>query len=364
MPLARSVGPAIVVLYLLWASLAFNEISPNGYYNYLARGWIQGQLHIPLNPAEFKMDDMVLFEGKYYLYHGVGPCLFAFYPYRLLTKRDLPEPVAVFLFVALAYFLNLLTLHKLHPQPPPLYALALGLGSGIPFLLHRIWVYEVAIAFAWLTVSASLAWQAHQRHVLSGLCAGLLALSRPHLLILAPALDRRAWPWVFAGVTTAFAHNYLRFHSPFDFGLAHLIAGPGQQLPAFSPTHILPSLYLFLAEWPRLQSQFPFFFLHRDPPIPLPPNFFHENMLGALWLAPFVLARRPLWRWGLPALAVLIFLSSTGWVTERYLIDFLPLLVLASLAGSGPRRLSEILICLSLLLNVLLHLQGPYNHLH
>ncbi len=364
MPLLRSFAVGFVLLYFLWASLAFNEISPNGYYNYLARGWSQGHLHIALNPAEFEMHDMVLFEGKYFLYHGAGPCLFAFYPYRLLTKRDLPEPVAVFFFVGAAYLFNVFTLHKLRPHPPLWHLCAVGLGSGIPFLLHRIWVYEVAIAFAWLTVSASLFLHVHKRHSLSGLIAGLLALSRPHLLIFSFLLDRRAWPWVSGGIITALTHNYLRFHSPFDFGLAYLVAGPGQQLPAFSLAHILPSLYLFLAEWPRLQTHFPFFFLHREPPISIPPRFFHENMLGAVWLAPYVFVRRPVWRWALPALSVLLFLSTTGWVSERYLIDFLPLLVLASLAGSGPQRLSEILMGVSILLNILLHLQGPYNHLH
>ncbi len=358
----RRLAPIFVLAYFLWASLAFNELSPNGYYNYLARGWAQGQLNIPLNPQEFEMHDMVLFEGKYYLYHGAAPCLFAFYPYRALTGRDLPEPIAVFVFVSIAYLLNLLTLKKLNPNPPLLHIFAIGLASGIPFLLHRIWVYEVALSFAWLTVSATLALHVCRKHALSGLVAGLLALSRPHLLLLAPFLHRSAWPWLSAGLLASAVHNQLRFQNPFDFGLAHLLAGPGQQIPGFSPAHILPSLYLFLLETPRLQSHIPFFLLHREPPLALPPNFFHENISGALWLSPFLLARLPLWRWAIAALAVLLFLCTTGWVTQRYLIDFLPLLVLASLAGRGPVRLTQVLICFALIANLLLHLQGPYNH--
>lgn len=366
-----------VCAYYLWASLRFNEISPNGYYNYLARGWQAGHLYVPIEvhpkllaeanpynpylPDDIKVHDMALFQGHYYLYHGPAPALFAFYPYRVLTGKDLPEPIAVFLFVSIAFLANCFTLSRLNPGASPWLYAVLGLANAIPFLLHRIWVYEVAIAFGQATLSVALALHAAQRMRLTGLALGLLMLSRPHLLLAAPFTNRAAWPMIPIGIVLAAAHNYLRFGSPFDFGLAYLIAGPHQQVPAFSATFILPSLYLFLLEPPHWQTAFPVLALHNQPPIQLPPLFFHENMVGAFWLAPFVLFRKPIGKLALPALAILCFLSITGWVTERYLVDFLPLLVLASLAAKKPPAWQFPLFAIGVLVNLLLHFQGPYN---
>lgn len=362
--------------YYLWAALRFNAPTPNGYYNYLARGWAEGHLHVPIDPDprllaqanpydpnlpdEIKVHDMVLYQGRYYLYHGPA-ALIAFLPYRLATGKDLGEPIAVFLFVSIAFLANAATLYRRNPAASPLLYATLGLANAVPFLLHRIWVYEVAIACAYATVSVAIALNAAGHFRPAGFCLGLLALSRPHLLLVAPFLNPRSWLTVPIGLTLAALHNYLRFGNPLDFGLGHLIAGPNQQTPAFSIQFLLPSLYLFLLEPPRWLPQFPFLAVHAQPPIPLPPLFFHENMMGALWCAPFLLFRKPVWRLALPALAVLAFLSTTGWVTERYLIDFLPLLVLASLATQPTPRWQIPLFVLAIAANLLLHLQGPYN---
>jgi len=366
-----------VCAYYLWAATRFNELSPNGYYNYLARGWASGHLHVPIEvhpkllaesnpydpnlPDEIKMHDMALYQGRYYLYHGPAPVLFVFYPYRVLTGKDLPEPIAVFLFVSIAFLANCFTLSRLNPVSSPWLYAVLGLANAIPFLLHRIWVYEVAIACGQATLSVALALHAAQRFRLTGLALGLLILSRPHLLLAAAFTNRKAWPTIPIGLAFAAAHNALRFGNPFDFGLTYLIAGPNQQVPAFSASVILPSLYLFLIEPPHWQTAFPFLTLHNQPPIHLPPLFFHENMVGAWWLAPFLIFKKPVWKLALPALAILGFLCITGWVTERYLVDFLPLLVLASLAAKKPPAWQYPLMALGIVVNLLLHIQGPYN---
>lgn len=153
---ARWSAIAIVPAYFLWACLQFNPISPNGVYNYLARGWASGTLHVPISPDprllaasdpydpqlpdEWKFHDLVLFDGRYYVYHGAAPAVLLFYPYLRLTGKDLPETLAVFVFVSLGFLANAFTLRRLRPETPAWHFLVLGLSSSIPFLLHRIWV--------------------------------------------------------------------------------------------------------------------------------------------------------------------------------------------------------------------------------
>src|SRR5262245_52111027 len=103
--------------YYLWAVRATgnrfywkNELP--GYYNHLGRAFAKGQLHLPLEPpqellnlpnpwdatanAPYRLHDVALYNGRYYLYHGAGPAIMMFAPWRLLTGYDLPENFAVF----------------------------------------------------------------------------------------------------------------------------------------------------------------------------------------------------------------------------------------------------------------------------
>lgn len=372
---------AIIVIaicgYYFWASQRFTAPSPNGYYNYLARGWAEGHLYVPIAPDprllaqpnpydpnlpdEIKVHDMALYKGRYYLYHGAGPALAAFYPYRILTGKDLPENIAVFLFAAIAFLANSYTLLYLKPATTPLQIAALGLANGMPFLLHRIFVYEVTIAFGQTTLAVAIALLIRNHHRWGGFVLGLLALSRPHLLLAALFANPRSWLTIPIGLFIAATYNQLRFDSPFEFGLRYLISGPGQQQPSFQLAWLLPSLYLFLLEPPTWLSEFPFIAIPRNATSIIPPHLFHENIMGALWLSPFLLTQRPLWRLAMPAFAILAFLCGTGWVTQRYAVDFLPLLVLASLAAPTTARLQAPLVVAAIAMNLLAHIQGPYN---
>lgn len=367
----------LVIAYYLWAALAFNPITPNGYYNYLARGWQSGHLYTPIEvnpkllalanpydpsvPDEIKVHDMALYKGHYFLYHGPAPALLTIYPYRMLTGKDLPEPVAVFLFASLGFVACAVALRKLNPQANSLHYLALGIANCVPFLLHRIWVYELAIISGCACLALGYCLSIFNRYNLAGVAMAFAILSRPHLALALPFFSPRVWPAASIGVFATLLHNYLRFDSPLEFGLRYLIAGPGQQTPNYSLQNLLPSLYLFWLEIPRLLGHFPFLAIHNLPPLNLPPNFFHENIMGAIWLSPFLLVSKPEWRAGLISLCLMLFLSSTGWVSQRYLVDFLPLLVLASLASKANFVLQAPLLILGIAVNLLLHIQGPYN---
>jgi hypothetical protein len=86
-----------------------------GYYNYLTRGFTEGHLYLPVEPDPRllalpdpldpnagndlpKLFDAVLYNRHYYLYHGVGPAVMLFLPWRLISGNDLPEGFALFVF--------------------------------------------------------------------------------------------------------------------------------------------------------------------------------------------------------------------------------------------------------------------------
>src|SRR6266851_4510593 len=109
----------LVGLYYRWGVRAAGEEFRwgqriDGYYDLLARGFAAGHLYLPsevsphllektdpYDPAiddSLKLFDAALYDGRYYLYHGAGPAVLLFLPWRILTGLDLPENYASFLF--------------------------------------------------------------------------------------------------------------------------------------------------------------------------------------------------------------------------------------------------------------------------
>src|SRR5436305_22773 len=86
------------------------------YYNLLIDGFLDGQLAMKVDvpeallklpdpydprtrPAGLALHDASYFKGRYYLYFGVGPVVVLMLPFRLLSGTDLPQAVAVLIFV-------------------------------------------------------------------------------------------------------------------------------------------------------------------------------------------------------------------------------------------------------------------------
>src|SRR3979411_198352 len=91
-----AVVPFAIGCYYLWAVRAagnpfYWHYDLGGYYNYLGRAFAQGQLHLPIAPSvallalpnpwdpavpeSYRIQDMALFNRRYYLYHGAGPAV-------------------------------------------------------------------------------------------------------------------------------------------------------------------------------------------------------------------------------------------------------------------------------------------------
>jgi hypothetical protein len=408
-----------------------------GYYQLLGRAFASGQLSLPIKPqpellalanpqdnsvnGPYKLLDTVLYKHRYYLYHGPVPALLLFAPWYLITRHDLPENFAAFLLALGGYFfLSILLLQALpflsRPIPVSLLMLcllALGVGNSVPFLLHRVAVYEIAIACGYFCLSAGFyflfrglmdlshrtAWYA-----LAGLSLGLAIGCRPHLglaaaaafvLLLLCRFHRRdvlafAIPVIACGLAVA-AYNYARFGNPIEFGLRYQLADTPYQNIRLSAVNVVPGLYYMLLCPPDFVPEFPFFRLAWREPFDsstylLPPRYFLEPTGGLLGLCPIALlailaiflrkhALFPLLISMLAfATSCILFVATTGLTSQRFEIDFEPFLVfigcvaaceLIGMLRSRIRILASIALAVLLIYtmaaNVALAIQGPYD---
>jgi hypothetical protein len=366
----------------------------NGYYDLLGRAFAGGKPYLPIKPqpellalanpqdnrfnGPYKLLDTVLYQRRYYIYHGATPALLVFAPWYLLTRHDLPENFATFLFVLAAYvflsrlFLDVLAFASMRISGPLLMLclLALGIGQSAPFLLHRVKVYEVAIACGYFCTSAGFyflfRWLSAQRQralwaALSGLCFGLAIGSRPHLGLAAAAgfvlilvLSRRellafALPVIMCGLAIA-AYNYARFGDPLEFGLRYQLAETSYQNIRLSVVNEAPGLYYLLLCPPDLVAEFPFVRLAWRQPFDsdkntMPARYFLEPTAGILGVSPLGCLAIPLpffrKRFGagrgvfqfLLAICAfsagcILFIAATGLTSQRFEVDFAPFLVL------------------------------------
>lgn len=244
--------------------------------------------------------DHCLYNGKYYSYYGIGPVLFLFLPYHLLTGFYFPNSWAVMLFAVL----GILMLSKLFMQivkrwfpSLPLRFLLLGLvtlqaSCGIWFSLARPLFYELAISSGffclvtgvYLLVTSDLFHPERTRYFklfAASFFLGLAVLCRPTLAAYCAALlpaflygfwkirqEKKQW---LRYLLCAFAplggwaalqllYNYLRFDSFFDFGIQYSLTINDFTRSQFHPQFVIVGLFAFLFAAPALEPRFPFLF--------------------------------------------------------------------------------------------------------
>jgi hypothetical protein len=435
----------VVGSYYLWSVRAAGNrfywgYDLGGYYNYLGRAFAHGHLHLPIQPSRellalanpydpavpdsYKMQDMALFNGHYYLYHGAGPAVILFTPWRLLTGHDLPENFALFLLCfggflfSCGALLRIVALADAKPGPLLLTMMlvALGICQCVPYLLNRVFVYELAIGGGYFCLSGAMFFLAgsieSRRNVwwlaASGLMFGLAISCRPHLglagaialagLMVSQNRTRSSLvaflaPLILVGAAVA-AYNYQRFGNPFEFGIRYLLTGENQNRIKLAAGNVMPGLYFMLFcppdfspvfPWVRLALRNPF----NSPDSHFPAGYVIEPIVGALYCAPFVVGaffvvrasrlanvRTLLWIALASSAAVLLFLTATGFTTQRYEVDFLPLAVLAAVASFGiliarSRSIARaavtagfgVLVAYSVIANFALGIAGPYDEI-
>jgi hypothetical protein len=403
---------ALVFAFYLWtASSSGNPIrfsdGATDYFNLQADAYLDGDLRLPIEPgpellalpnpydpvanAPYRVHDLALYEGEYFLPWGPTPALTLFIPFRVLPFGDMPENLAVVLFAFAGLVFSLLTLRflvrRFFPATPRWIVLvagaALAFGNVAPFVLRRPAVYEVAIsagycfssAALYLLLSGALAARASPLRLgLGSLCLGLALGARPNLVVAGlglvavwlylvwrrRALGRlRAALLLFGPVTVCGAlllvHNYARFDKATEFGLTYQLAGVETRTKeTFEAGYVVPGLYFYLLAPARLSLDFPYVHLPPPPGYPgdVPAGYDGVEITGGvvptlpivLVLLPVaVLAARGRLQTGREVWAVIAGLALVGvaiiatlsWAlwgtTMRYEMDFASFLLLAAL---------------------------------
>lgn len=317
-------------------------------YTLLVEGFMKGQLSLdapvspellqspnPYDPAQRKpgtsIHDASLYNGRYYIYFGVVPAVVLLLPFRAVAGFGLPLGASIFVFCLLGYLAALLLFLRIRraffPRAGFLSTAAAGLALGFftfaPMLLRRHSTYELPIAsgacfalFALLFLFQSL-YGARWRLTalaLSSLCLGLAFGSRPIYILaplcLLPALwgwfrisrEARTWrpmlralaaavvPWCAVGGLLAL-YNYLRFGSPFEFGVSYILSGVYEaKVPHFGLGYLPYNLWAFLLTPPTVGPYFPFFGEGRIPVAAPPFHFTSDGICGVLPVLPIFAA--------------------------------------------------------------------------
>jgi|GEM_PF-1339338 len=391
----------LIALYLGSIVVPLEILPQNRYYNLLADSFLAGSLSLleqpspallaladPYDPAQngpYRLHDLTLYKGKYYLYHGVSPALLLFAPAKALLGVDVSQSHAVWLFlcgglIAATWALGILLRHS-QPASPRWLTLAgiaaLGLGNAGPFLLVRPDFYEVAIScgyflsmtFLALALSSVLMPTVHAGRWLAvaSLCAGLAVGSRPTYIVLGPILLAAAW-WharaqehppmsarflrTIAGIIAPYAicilailfFNYLRFDNPLEFGQRFQLQAMHPRTYIYFRLDTYPErLWRFLFTPGIVDQNFPWVHL------PLGTSF-GEPEIGGVFTAPLILlagiglallclkpfraslhldALRLAVIFGAGVLMVLL-LPVMAIPVIRYMVDFVGLLLLSS----------------------------------
>ena len=337
--------------------------------------------------------DVAYYNGRYYVYFGIVPCLLFQLPFEALTGiRDLP-PALPMILLAWLYILAVFgfvkqAARRWFPQASAaaylLTAAGAASGTQIYYLLHRPSVYEYAILCGAAFVLWAL-WQwlcaantpVNRRKALTfhlafgSLCMALVAGCRPQMVLFAALALPILWPRYItekrlctrrgAGEATAFIlpvvlvavglmwYNAARFGSPFDFGANYNLTSNDMTRRGFAVGRIAPAAVTFLAGIPGVQTVFPYLTATR-----MQTNYMGLTItelyyggafacLPLLWgLAALPLARRRLGsrrdlrtviRLVLVCTAALAVLDcQMAGMLYRYQSDWLPLLLAAALA--------------------------------
>jgi len=402
---------AIVGFSYVWTALqpsnswVISSKDPNGYYPIETAGFRSGHLYAEITPhpalvalkdpydpvanAPYRVHDMSLYKGHYYLYYGVTPVLVLFWPVVLLTGQYLSEPFAVALFCSAGVWTGmalLLAIRRRHFPRAPFAALLAGwlcLAWATPLTLLVIGpqFYQVPISCAIFLQALMLAAAYRSMHSparplawlgAAGLLFGLSVGARPNYLAgfvvllvpiafvargcaggptgrrpsMAKALLWTFTPAALCGVGLLW-YNWARFASVTEFGMHYQLAGERvSNLTAMSLRYLVPHTAFYLFNPGQWESYFPYF----SPQSGQPYGFLRYLPWTWLALAAFLppAAGEPGERAGRLAIAAalalafatnLAFLACFFGTTSRYPGDFANAALM--LAGVGALALGQ-----------------------
>lgn len=246
--------------------------------------------------------DVAYYQGRYYVYFGIVPCLLFQLPFEALTGvGDLPPSLPMillsWLFLLAAFGCIRQAAQRWFPRMSAavylLLCAGIGTGSQIYYLLLRPSIYEYAIlsgsAFVMLALwqwllAANQPVEKHGRILLhlsfGSLCMALVAGCRPQMVLFAVLCLPIFWQRYLRGkrlltrqgiaeaivfllpvVVVAIGlmwYNAARFGSPFDFGANYNLTSNDMTRRGFSVGRIAPAVLTFFFGIPGVQAVFPY----------------------------------------------------------------------------------------------------------
>lgn len=386
----------------------FPDITPQhyGFYNLMADAFEAGRLDLLIKPPEemlalenprdpeqnqkWRILDLSIYKGKYYLYFGPVPTLLLFLPLRWAGIGKISEPLAVAIFSYGIYlcglFIILYCIKKFIPQANRRLVVAsifsFAFSSAIPYNLRHPVVYELALTasafFALLGLAFLLrAWETGRFHkgflVAASFSLGLSVGCRPiylfaivFLFFLWLAFSIRKFEWKDS-LLTGFAmagpfiavliplgiYNYARFGSILQFGIDFQTnATLWNPIYAYRFAYIAPGIFLRAFCPPHFNDVFPFIHLRQFYPFELPEGYSLEEVsagfLATTPIIPLFLIAALVWNrkiekttiYAVSALFILfgcLFLVIESYMmfcnSMRYQSDFAPYITMGSLLG-------------------------------
>ncbi|HUI06605.1 MAG TPA: tetratricopeptide repeat protein [Verrucomicrobiae bacterium] len=329
--------------------------------------------------------DLSYYRGRLYLFFGVTPALILFWPFAALTGHYLLHRQAVAVFCTIGFLASVGLLRaswrryfaEVSTAVVAVCSLALGLATGVPVLLTRCSVYEVAISCGYMLTTLALAaiwcalheperrcWWLAAASAVYGLALG----ARPSLLFGAVILlvpVAQAWrerrkisiPLIAATVPILLIglglmlYNALRFGNPFEFGMRYMLNAEhliNRQL--FALSHLSFNFRVYFLEPARWSSHFPYL---REIALPTSQTMDHavvQDPFGILTNVPLVWVAlvgllagrstktRPMLCSFLTAVAIFFAICALTmclyfFTSARYEVEFLPALVLLAVIG-------------------------------
>lgn len=351
----------------------------------------------PTRNRDYRLPDASYYQGRYYIYFGPAPAAVLLLPYRLLTGSSLPQGTAVLTFclagIGAASVLWLGIRRRYFPESAWWTAgmgiLLLGLGAHVLALARRPYMWELSIAASHAFTMIALLCASRVVHGrrpvaamgLAGLALGLAMAARPPALLAAVLLAPPLWwlwkrrgPWLAGGIAAAAAlgaiavlllwYNHARFGSVWEFGQKYQLTGLNESNSRhFSLDYAWHNVRLYFF-WP-VQWTLSWPFVAARPLPPAPDGYYAGEdvywlavLFPVIWFAPAGLlawvrirsAERGELRVILASVAgaglalgalIMCFFSAT----ERYMVEFVPAMMLLALGGAlgleqaaGPTR--------------------------
>jgi hypothetical protein len=317
------IGINIAFAYFMYENNYLYFFWDRGVYTNLADCLLQGRFDLPMLRSDDKLAmmanpydtnyrelltggsygwDYAYYNGHYYVYFGIVPCLIMFLPMKVLFNWNIPVNLAMYVFTVIYILVGFRFVYSVSRKyfgkiPAAMYfimAEVFMFCSALPPFLNRNDLYGIPNVTGLIFTMAGLdLWicsmdkengtVSKAKLIMGSLCMALVAGCRPQLVlgsffslvIFKDYIIQRAKPIrvkkgdvlniiLFALpyiVVASFLmyYNYERFGSVTDFGAMYNLTTNDMTKRGFRPDRIPYGIYAYLFQPPELMETFPFF---------------------------------------------------------------------------------------------------------